>query len=352
MQWRYMIWLVIATVSALGVAAAPFAANDRMPGFGDESIGLVADESAVQVGLEVTLTATLSDEAEGVSVQFTVNDEPLGGAVNTNGSGEATKIYAPSAKGTVTIKATATDYDGSNTVEVTGVDITLKARSAADSNWVEGNVTIASGGVNNDPHKAVLLVEDDPPVSSRFQISLAGGRGHGGSNNASAAIGGVSVGPGETKKPKTGAQGNATGYLLSSNVLASATVTAGTSKQIDFAWNNYAEDDFWVSDPIFLVPGESSDEVLTLQLNSMPLEGHEIAFFVEEVVYFDENGDIITLTNTASEPSDLSSWASFADVQVTVDGDGRANATLVVEDKPEIVSLTMRAYDQTVFTMP
>lgn len=315
-------------------------------------VTLAADETAVQVGLPVTLTATLSDGAASTPIQFTSDGQNVGDPVNTDAQGEATLIYTPGAQGTHTLKAIKADYDGSNCVEITGVTVTLKAKTAADDDWAPGDITIVAGGINNDSHKAQLLVEATPAVAARIQVSLAGGQGHGGSNNAKAVLGGVTVNPGETKKPKTSGEGKLTGYLLSSNVLNDATVTAGNDKKVFFGWDNYTGSDAWVSDPFELIPDSNSGETVTFQCNDLALVGHDIHFYVERVEYEDDDGTFHALINTADNPSDVSGWAEFTSDTASVDEDGAATATLAIKNRPEIIAVELRAYDFSVWAQP
>ena len=299
----------------------------------------------------VTLTATLSDGAEGVGVGLLKDGVQWGPGVNTDSSGVATFQYSASEAGTATLQAVANHYDPSNTVDVTAVTVTMQAKRKSDSEWAEGNVTVAAGALANAAHQADVLIQASPAVPATLHVLLNASAGH--DTSAALEIGGAALSRGVWQEVDTDDSGALSGVLTSSDLIGdeAGVFCGGRSRSVHFAWDNYPGDDQWVSDPFYIVPGGESTQTLILKVNNVGLRGHNIRFFVEKIEYEDDDGNAQTpLYNTVQSPSDLSAWASFANPDGTVSPDGTVTVTLSMEDKPEMTSITMRAYDLTVWT--
>jgi hypothetical protein len=83
----------------------------------------------------------------------------------------------------------------------------------------------------------------------------------------------------------------------------------------------------------------------------MPFDGHDIRFYVEQVVYRDVDGNTCATNNTADAPADVSAWAFFPTNPVTTDADGRVSEVMTIVTN-NIVSIKKVAYDFTVWDKP
>ena len=258
---------------------------------------------------------------------------------------------------TITANCTSSPVALSASVTVPVIpDLKVKTKRVGTTEWSVGGCDIAAGGINSYAHKADVLIEAEAEVA--LLVTLIDGEGHTSAKNAKLVIGGVTITPGQTETLTTNTSGQIEGVLTSSDVLDGATieVTKPTSESksyeptvsayVSFGWDNY---DSWESYEVYSIPGANSTQTVTFKRNGAPLSSHSIKFFVEEVQYEDENGVVYTLTNTPDNPSDLSEWASFETPSLTTDINGVVTATLITENRPEIVSITMGAYDMGVW---
>ena len=253
-------------------------------------------------------------------------------------------------------------------------------------------VKIAAGAIESDAHQADVVIEVLPALGGfPVEVSVAGGLGHGAGKDAKLVLNSVTlVGGGAGATVETANGGTIDGVLTSSDVFGGCSINAGTKQtDVTFNWDEFDDEEpyvdvdgngrytagetftdadgdgsythsEWRSDPPYLITPGTSTETLRLRhhrgmgndANWQPLDGHSIRFYVEEVQHLDTNGATVILVNTADDPSDLSAWASFPDTPVTTDQNGEVSVTLTMQDKPEMVSLTMVAYDFSVWDEP
>lgn len=140
---RRRSFAAVGGVLAAAVAVSLAAARLHAPrvGIGDEKyISLsVLPGTTVCLGTELTLTAKLSDLESGVDVTFKVDGQGWPNSTVTTVGGIATKDFdtgdppaaADNIPGTITFKATAADYEGSNEVPVTVVQVKIVSISKA-----------------------------------------------------------------------------------------------------------------------------------------------------------------------------------------------------------------------------
>ena len=308
-----------------------------------------------------TLRVSLANGEKEKAYTITLSDS---GAGDVDFSSASLTLFGPYASntidldgeevGSVTISASCDDaQDGE--IDAVVSSIQLLTKRVDDSGWQEEDTAIAAGAIDSAAHKAdVRIVGLDPQRS--VDVKLIGGSGHTSANDAKLIFGEVTIGPGETQSLTPDQNGELNGTLTSSDVLDGATievtdsgVSSTASTYVAFEWDNYQGDDGWVSTPEYISPDSSCDQTLILMHEGSPLNGHLIEFYVEEVQYEDEYGYVVTLTNTPENPSDLSSWASFETSQGYTDSYGEVTVALNIEDKPEILSVTLGAYDLTVW---
>jgi hypothetical protein len=236
-------------------------------------------------------------------------------------------------------------------------------------------VSIGVGALASPAHQADVYIQVEPPLAGvPMPIRLENGRGHGDDTVPAAdamarlVINGQIVrGEGPQVSMPTGPGGLLHGVLTSSDVwtgegVPDCVVHVGkANKAVRFSWDDHRETNQWVMSPSFLpVPGVLTN-VLTLRHHrrapdqpspSEPFAGHKLRFFVEKVVYEDAQGEEQTLLNTADAPTDLSAWASFPETDLLTGARGAVIAPLTVQDRPELRSVTMVAYDWSVWRQP
>jgi hypothetical protein len=258
-------------------------------------------------------------------------------------------------------------------VDVSSIEIVPKGMSRTAP--LPTPVRIGVGALASDAHQADVYIRVEPPLAGvPMPVRLLDGRGHGDDSVPAAdamarlAIGGHVVrGGGPQVSVPTGPGGLLHGVLTSSDVWTGEAVPdcqihiGNSNKAVRFSWDDYRETNQWAMSPPFLpVPGVLTN-VLTLRHHRMapdaedpskPFAGHKLRFFVEKVVYEDTEGEERTLWNTADSPSDLSAWASFAETNLLTDVQGAVTAPLTVQDRPELRSVTMVAYDWSVWKEP
>jgi hypothetical protein len=299
---------------------------------------------------DITLS---SDDSDG-NVDFSSDSV----TVNDGGGSVSVDLYGL-ALGDVTITADCPDLDSTNVSTKVVGNLHLCTARAGTGDWTEGGTKIAAGGIDTDIHKADVKITYTP--NTTLEITLDGGTGH--DTDASLVLNGTTIAPGGDVEVDTDDNGDIIGTLKSSDTLSAVTITVTdpeatdttVQQSIQFVPDNYDQSDQWVSDPDDLVADDSNTETVKFALDNVGLSGHTIGFYITEVDYLDENGDLQSLYNTADNPSDLSDWAYFEDEEVVTGDDGTAVATLYVQpdtDTTTIVSVTLSAYDLTVWTAP
>lgn len=282
---------------------------------------------------------------------------------------------------------------GTTTVTIYSVDsIDVTPKGTPEDYSLPNPVKIAAGAIESDAHQADVTIKVKPQKEGvTVRVCLLNGRGHESGKDAKLVIGSnTAIGDGGGIEVQTNSDGEIIGVLTSSDVINDCIVhCCDKDCVVKFTWDEFSDKENyedlnqdgeytpgepftdtdgdgcwtnseWISDPPYLITPGTSTETLRLRHhrgtsndeNWKPLDGHQIRFFVEEVIYEDENGEPITLTNSATNPSDLSEWAHFPIQPVTTNGDGTVTITLTVEDKPEMISLTMVAYDFSVWDEP
>jgi hypothetical protein len=226
--------------------------------------------------------------------------------------------------------------------------------------WTGGSDTapsqIAAGGFESESHQADVRVEMSPAVGSvPVKVTLLGGEGHG----KSAAL----TMPDTGDYLWTNSAGVLDGGVLTSgDVCNSCTVKAGSvGTTMSFGWDSQKEDNEWVSDPPYFVPGGQSVQTLKLTHHRgpdastwKPLDQHTVNFYVEQVDVI-EDGQTAHKYNSIEIPDDpndpIANYAWF-DPPGATDGNGVCTAALHVADNPNIETIHMVAYDFSVWDEP
>lgn len=246
---------------------------------------------------------------------------------------------------------------GSGPVTVQSIEIIPEG--VAEGHKLPQPVRIAAGAVESGAHRATVVIQVDPKEAGiPLEISLLNGRGHEPGKSARLVIGETTIpggGPPMTVKTKTG--GRIEGVLTSSDVLETCTVHTSTlDRDVEFTWD-MAEDSEWTVDPPYLpVPGVLTNYLTLVHRRHggrdapwTPVDQHEIYFAVESVEYRDQRGQVREALNTASSPGDLSAWAHFRETPVTTGRDGKAQAALVIHNRPNLLSVSLAIHDQSVW---
>jgi hypothetical protein len=118
---------------------------------------------------------------------------------------------------------------------------------------------------------------------------------------------------------------------------------------VEFQDSNYDGDDAWNFDPDIITAGNSSNLTVIFKLNDVPLDQHNVGFYVNEIQYVDDDGNIQTLDNTPDDPQDLSDYAYFDDDQATTDSNGQASDNLEMADDDTIIYIEVTWFDATVW---
>ena len=136
------------------------------------------------------------------------------------------------------------------------------------------------------------------------------------------------------------------GNLKSSNLTRDCTVLSGNaSATVSFEWADYT---LWESSEEFIVIDSVSDETLTLEFDNDGIDSHKIRFYVEEVEYLNEEGDVAVLYNTIALPgTEVNAYAYFTQNPQVTYGNGQVTTKLHIPATcPEnIYSILMVAYD-------
>lgn len=274
--------------------------------------------------------------------------------------------------------------------KVVGIDVVPKDIPE----WFElpEPVSIGVGGVASGAHQADVTVHVVPADAGvPVGVSLLNGLGHVIEKDARLVLEGIEITTaGGARTVQTSADGKLAGVLTSSDVVEISTIKAeNMNRQVAFGWAKderqepYLDTDGdgqytmgesftdldgdgawtgaqWVSDPnIPIIPGQSMQTVRLRHYRAganaenpwlvdpywKPLNGHHIAFFVEEVQFTDENGNVQSRSNPPDSGVDLSEWAFFPDAEYITNPDGIVTAPLMINDRPNIVLIRMAAYD-------
>lgn len=225
----------------------------------------------------------------------------------------------------------------------------MKVREVGATDWTNDVVGVASGAIDSDVHKAEVLIQLVPPVQGKVKVQLTGGNGD--TKNAKLVVGSATVNPGEPQEVDSNGSGQVQGKLTSSDKLERATISVGNqSADVEFAWNNYEEEDAWISSEEYIVPGVTSDETVTLKLNDKPLDGHNLKFEVTEICFIDENGETQVLIRDDTNASQIDELAYFENggSAPATNSSGQTTITLHMTDTVDLVYLVMTYYDMSV----
>jgi hypothetical protein len=248
------------------------------------------------------------------------------------------------------------DRTDSYTLTFNFVTVTVAAWNDVTADWETGAnaAEIASGAIDSDAHKTQVQLTAAVAHPVEVKVTLTGGSGHAGSNNAKLDIGNTTITAGNYGYVTTAANGTLTGWLTSSNLLNNTTVTGGGgSASVTFAWDNYDEDDAWAFDQGYIMAGMDVNFTFYMALNYAPIDGHTILFVVEKVYYTDQSGVATeTDSNTPGHPCDLGGWADFTEPSDPTDSNGEVSATVHLKSNSlgTATWITIRAYDMTIFT--
>lgn len=224
-------------------------------------------------------------------------------------------------------------------------------------------VWIGVGAIESDAHQANVVIQaSQKKADVAIEISLLGGRGHESGKSAKLVIGGTTVrGDGGPVTAKTNKDGRIEGILTSSDALETCTIhTATKDVPVLFNWDMVEEDKDWVIKPDYLpVPGKLKNHLIlghhrnnTKKASWKPFDQHDVLFCVEKVEYEDEKGERKEDLNTALQPKDLKEWAYFKEELIKTDSKGRASGILLIQDRSNLLSVTVAAYDCSVWEAP
>ncbi len=242
-------------------------------------------------------------------------------------------------------------------------DITVMPKGWPEDEALPEVVTIGAGAIASEAHQADVEIHVLPEKAGiMVPVRLIDGRCYESGKDAKLAMGAVTaIGGGDAVTVQTGAGGIIDGVLTSSDVIDGCTIKAGTTERfVGFTWDEYDEEGQWTFNPEFLpVPGVLTN-YLTLRHHRngsaaedpwKPFNDHQIKFFVEQVEYW-EDDELKVTNNTPENPADLSAWAHFPETPYVTDADGKVTVLLTVENQTNLSSVTMVAYDWSVYTEP
>gem|GEM_PF-5217929 len=244
--------------------------------------------------------------------------------------------------------------------------ITVMPKNAPEGWTPPEPVTIGAGAIHSPAHQADVTIQVLPLVAGiPVDVRLIRGLSHEPGKEAELAMGTqIATGGGEAVTVLTGTDGTISGELTSSDVNdMDCTIRAcATGTNVVFTWDEYPEQDEWTFEPGYLpVPGVLTNHLVlrhhrdpatcdpTNYTPWAPFNDHDIRFFVEKVEYWDAEGNLCETNNTAEAPSDLSAWATFPTNPVTTDADGRVTELLTIVTNDNLHSVTMVAYDWSVW---
>ncbi|MEI6149713.1 MAG: hypothetical protein WCS01_11485, partial [bacterium] len=250
--------------------------------------------------------------------------------------------------------------------EVTNIIVIPKGMTTNDT--LPDPVTIGAGAMDSEAHQADVTIQITPPISGvPVDVSLLDGRGHDAGKDAKLVMGGAAtaIGGGAAVTVLTGAGGQIQGVLTSSDVedgLACKIHAGLIDRPVQFTWDRYPEAAQWTNVQEYLpFPGVLTNYVVlrhhrkpdactpTNPAPYRPFIDHEIHFFVEQVEYWDTNGVLCVTNNTPPVSGGLSAFAAFVQEAYTTDGGGQVVPLLQVYTNYDISSVTMVAYDYSVW---
>jgi hypothetical protein len=227
-------------------------------------------------------------------------------------------------------------------------------------------VTIGAGAIHSPAHQADVMIRVLPPVSGiPVDVRVIGGLSHEPGKEAELVMGAqAATGDGAAVTVLTGEGGTISGILTSSDVAnMDCTIRAGAKeKNVRFTWDEFGHG-IWADSEDLTKPGVQTNHAVfrhyrdapeSQPANSVPwkpFDGHDIRFYVEQVVYRDADGNTCVTNNTAKAPANVSAWAFFPTNRVTTDADGRVTELMTIVTN-NIVSIKTVAYDFNAFMKP
>ena len=228
-------------------------------------------------------------------------------------------------------------------------------------------VTIGAGAIHSPAHQADVMIRVLPPISGiPVDVRVIGGLSHEPGKEAELVMGAqAATGDGAAVTVLTGEGGTISGILTSSDVAnMDCTIRAGAKeKNMRFTQDLFDKSGIWADSEDLTTPGVQTNHAVfrhyrdapeSQPANSalcMPFDGHDIRFYVEQVVYRNVDGNTCVTNNTADAPADVSAWAFFPTNPVTTDADGRVSEVMTIVTN-NIVSIKKVAYDFTVWDKP
>ncbi len=264
-------------------------------------------------------------------------------------------------------------WDGQNTnitVNVIKVDMDLKPKGVGDYESLPDPIQIAAGGFASPVHQADVVIRVEPAIAGiPISLGLLNGVGH--ERHAKLEVAGMTTfAGGGTIVVETGTGGVIEGVLTSSDSEDICTVFASLSgsdcqesQSVEFNWiwmDAFDVETDWLIEPTEIIGTGIYTNILRLRHHRaeeldapvLPLDQHEIRFFVEKVKYIDEEGEEQVIVNTADNTStNVNEWAVFVEPAVT-DADGVATAELDIKKIDGLVYLELVAYDWSVYGAP
>lgn len=241
-------------------------------------------------------------------------------------------------------------------VSVQQVTATMKSKRYGEDEWDQDTTSIAVGAIDSNIHKAEVAISFEP--YTKLTIELDAPVAYSSGNDAVLTIDGIEEplkGPTDSVAVITDANGTITAILRSSDrantettirtKLGDAVIGELSIKQ---DWDNYDANDQWTSEFDSFRPGKSSTEQVKFALDDAPLDDHEIGFYLERVVYVDRRTQqIVRLTNTPDDPSDLSDFGEFDPKKSRTDAKGVATSEFKMKRTPSkfVLELELVAYD-------
>jgi hypothetical protein len=135
-----------------------------------------------------------------------------------------------------------------------------------------------------------------------------------------------------------GAAGEALGVLTSADVTKEDVIIHAAQSQaiVSLVWENYYGDERWVETPENPPPAQAIQIHRAVQkLDNIPMDGHLLEFYLEQVDYTDEQGNMVSVTDSSDCPNNLSDWATFYPYSARTDYQGAVVAPLGVYEHPE-----------------
>ena len=228
-------------------------------------------------------------------------------------------------------------------------------------------VTIGVGAIHSPAHQADVMIRVLPPISGiPVDVRVIGGLSHEPGKDAELVMGAqAATGDGAAVTVLTDEGGVISGILTSSDVAnMDCTIRAGAKeKNVRFTWDLFDKSGIWADAEDLTTHGVQTNHAVfrhyrdapeSPPANSVPwkpFDGHDIRFYVEQVVYRDADGNTCVTNNTADAPADVSAWAFFPTNPVMTDADGRVTELMTIVTN-NIVFIKKVDYDFTVWDKP